>query len=115
MKAILVNEDKSLRYDDVPDPIIKSDEVLVKIEAAALNRADLHSGEVGNQNFLRPPFWKPIIDHVGGTVVECNTAYEGGRDLFLPQHQQEKLYFLFSKNRQRLKALLPETKLCSFH
>ena len=35
MKAILVNEDKSLRWDNVPDPIIKSDEVLVKIEAAA--------------------------------------------------------------------------------
>lgn len=41
MKAILVNDDKSLRWDDVPNPIIKSDEVLVKIEAAALNRADL--------------------------------------------------------------------------
>lgn len=40
----------------------------------------LHSGEVGNQNFLRPEFWKPIIDHVGGTVVECNTAYAGERD-----------------------------------
>ncbi len=40
----------------------------------------LHSGEVGNQNFLKPEFWKPIIDHVGGTVVECNTAYDGERD-----------------------------------
>ncbi len=40
----------------------------------------LHSGEVGNQNFLKPDFWKPIISHVGGTVCECNTAYEGGRD-----------------------------------
>lgn len=40
----------------------------------------LHSGEVGNQNFLKPDFWKPIIDEVGGTVVECNTAYDGGRD-----------------------------------
>lgn len=40
----------------------------------------VHSGEPGNQNFLRPGFWKPVIDHVGGTVVECNTAYEGGRD-----------------------------------
>ena len=40
----------------------------------------VHSGEVGNQNFLRPPFWKPIIDHVGGTVVECNTAYPGSRN-----------------------------------
>ena len=41
----------------------------------------LHSGEKGNQNFLKPDFWKPIIDHVGGTVVECNTAYEGERNV----------------------------------
>ena len=40
----------------------------------------VHSGEVGNQNFLRPDFWKPVIDHVKGTVVECNTAYDGERD-----------------------------------
>ena len=40
----------------------------------------LHSGETGNQNFLGPDFFKPIIDHVGGTVVECNTAYEGTRN-----------------------------------
>ncbi len=41
----------------------------------------LHSGEKGNQNFLKPEFWKPVIDHVGGTVVECNTAYEGQRNV----------------------------------
>ena len=40
----------------------------------------VHSGEVGNQNFLRPEFFRPIIERVGGTVVECNTAYDGGRD-----------------------------------
>ena len=40
----------------------------------------VHSGEKGNQNFLRPDFWKDIVDHVGGTIVECNTAYEGTRD-----------------------------------
>jgi len=40
----------------------------------------VHSGEPGNQNFLRPEFWKDIVDHVGGTIVECNTAYEGGRN-----------------------------------
>lgn len=40
----------------------------------------LHSGEVGNQNFLKPDFWKPVIDYVGGTVVECNTAYDGSRN-----------------------------------
>ncbi len=40
----------------------------------------VHSGEKGNQNFLKPDFWKPVIDHVGGTVVECNTAYDGERN-----------------------------------
>lgn len=40
----------------------------------------LHSGEKGNQNFLGPEFWKPVIDSVGGTVVECNTAYDGERN-----------------------------------
>ncbi len=40
----------------------------------------VHSGEVGNQNFLRPQFWKPVVDHVGGKVVECNTAYDGQRN-----------------------------------
>ena len=41
MKAILINEDKSLRWDEVENPEIKSDEVLVEIHAASLNRADL--------------------------------------------------------------------------
>ena len=45
MKAILVNHDRSLRWDDVPDPVIKPDELLVRIEAAALNRADLMQRE----------------------------------------------------------------------
>lgn len=40
----------------------------------------VHSGEPGNQNFLRPNFWKSIIDEVDGTIVECNTAYEGRRN-----------------------------------
>lgn len=40
----------------------------------------LHSGETGNQNFLKPEFWKPVIEYVGGTVVECNTAYDGTRN-----------------------------------
>ena len=40
----------------------------------------LHSGEEGNQNFLKPEFWKDIIEYVGGTAVECNTAYEGSRN-----------------------------------
>ncbi|MDI9241269.1 DUF362 domain-containing protein [Fusibacillus kribbianus] len=40
----------------------------------------VHSGEEGNQNFLTAEFWKPVIDHVKGTVVECNTAYNGARN-----------------------------------
>lgn len=40
----------------------------------------LHSGERGNQNYLTPEFWRPVIDSIGGTVVECNTAYEGARN-----------------------------------
>lgn len=45
----------------------------------------VHSGEKGNQNFIRPDFWKPVIDFVGGNVVECNTAYDGMRDT-TPKH-----------------------------
>ncbi len=39
----------------------------------------VHSGEEGNQNYLHPEFMKNIIEHVNGTVVECNTAYDGAR------------------------------------
>lgn len=45
----------------------------------------LHSGEKGNQNFLKPDFWRPIIEKVNGTVVECNTAYDGARNS-TPKH-----------------------------
>ena len=40
----------------------------------------LHTGKVGNQNFIKPVFWKPAVEMVHGTVVECNTAYGGERD-----------------------------------
>lgn len=40
----------------------------------------LHSGEEGNQNYLKPEFVKSLVEHVNGTVVECNTAYDGARD-----------------------------------
>ena len=40
----------------------------------------LHSGEPGNQNFLKPEFWQPVVNDMHGTVVECNTAYDGGRN-----------------------------------
>ena len=68
MKAILVNEDKSLRWDDVPDPVIKSDEVLVRIEAAALNRADLMQREGDYPPPAGCPEWMGL--EVAGEIVE---------------------------------------------
>ena len=62
-----------------PDKVLE----LYKMNGKALTgktAIKLHSGEVGNQNFLKPDFWKPVIEHVGGTVVECNTAYDGERN-----------------------------------
>ncbi len=58
----------------------------------------LHSGEEGNQNYLGPDFVKPLVDLVGGTVVECNTAYDGGRtnnedhDKLLERHGWSKIF-----------------------
>ena len=40
----------------------------------------VHSGEEGNQNYLRPDFMRPMVEAVQGTVVECNTAYDGERN-----------------------------------
>ena len=60
----------------------------------------LHSGEKGNKNYLRPEFVKPLIDYVGGTVVECNTAYAGARNTtekhkeLIKEHEWDK-YFRF--------------------
>ena len=68
MKAILVNEDKSLRWDNVPDPEIKSDEVLVKIEAAALNRADLMQREGDYPPPAGCPEWMGL--EISGEIVE---------------------------------------------
>lgn len=68
MKAILVNDDRSLRWDNVPDPIIKSEEVLVKIEAAALNRADLMQREGDYPPPAGCPEWMGL--EVAGEIVE---------------------------------------------
>jgi len=54
------------------------DKLGVKLEGRVAVK--LHSGEEGNQNYLRPEFVKNIIEHINGTVVECNTAYEGERN-----------------------------------
>ena len=68
MKAILVNEDKSLRWDDVPNPTVRPDEVLVKIYAAALNRADLMQREGDYPPPPGCPEWMGL--EVAGEIVE---------------------------------------------
>ena len=62
-----------------PDSVKKLFSMLQK-ELPGKVAVKVHSGEPGNQNFLRPEFWKDVVKAVEGTVVECNTAYEGGRD-----------------------------------
>ncbi len=68
MKAILVNDDKSLRWDDVPNPILKDDECLVKIKAAALNRADLMQREGDYPPPAGCPEWMGL--EIAGEIVE---------------------------------------------
>ena len=48
---------------------------LLDIELKGRVATKVHSGEDGNHNFLKPEFWKPIVEYVNGTIVECNTAY----------------------------------------
>ena len=62
-----------------PESVLKLYQLLGK-ELPGNVAIKVHSGEPGNQNFLRPEFWKSVVDHVGGTIVECNTAYKGGRN-----------------------------------
>ena len=67
-----------------PDTVLRLYKLVGK-ELPGKVAVKVHSGEKGNQNFLHPDFWKEIIDYVGGTVVECNTAYEGARNT-TPKH-----------------------------
>lgn len=82
-----------------PESLIKMYEMLgKKLEGNVVVK--MHSGEKGNQNYLRPEFVKDIVKHVNGTVVECNTAYEGARNStekhreLIKEHEWEK-YFPF--------------------
>lgn len=53
---------------------------MLGVELGGKVAVKVHSGEAGNQNFLRPDFWAPMVRQLDGTVVECNTAYEGSRN-----------------------------------
>ena len=72
MKAILVNDDRSLRWDDVPNPVVGKEDVLVKIEAAALNRADLMQREGDYPPPPGCPEWMGL--EIAGTIVEVGAV-----------------------------------------
>ena len=57
-----------------PENVVKLYRAL-GIELPGKVAVKVHSGEKGNQNFLHPEFWKPMVEEVRGTIVECNTAY----------------------------------------
>ena len=82
-----------------PENIIKAYEVLGK-KLPGKVAVKMHSGKKGNQNYLRAEFVKDVIHHVNGTVVECNTAYEGARNStekhrkLIEEHEWNK-YFQF--------------------
>ena len=85
--------------DITPENIIKAYEALGK-KLPGKVAVKMHSGEQGNKNYLRPEFVKDVINHVNGTVVECNTAYPGARNStekhrqLIKEHEWEK-YFPF--------------------
>lgn len=74
-----------------PETVIRLYEAL-ELELPGKVAVKVHSGEVGNQNFIRPNFWKPMIDQVQGTIVECNTAYEGKRNTTEAHWETMKLH-----------------------
>ena len=85
--------------DITPENIIKAYEVLGK-KLPGKVAVKMHSGEQGNKNYLRPEFVKDVVNHVNGTIVECNTAYPGARNStekhrqLIKEHEWEK-YFPF--------------------
>ncbi len=82
-----------------PENIVKMYEAL-GLELPGKVAVKMHSGEAGNKNYIRPEFVRPIVERVHGTVVECNTAYEGSRNttrkhLRLIKDHKWDLYFPF--------------------
>lgn len=72
--------------DITPENVVKIYKKLGK-ELTGKVAVKVHSGEKGNQNYLHPEFMRLIVEHVHGTIVECNTAYEGARNT-TEKHQQ---------------------------
>ena len=78
-RKIIMKSKVYFTRDITPEKVLELYKLLDKPLSGQIG-IKVHSGETGNQNFLRPDFWKPIVEYVGGTIIESNTAYEGTRD-----------------------------------
>ena len=104
--------------DITPENIIKAYEAVGK-QLSGNVAVKMHSGEAGNQNYLRPEFVKPMVDHVHGIVVECNTAYEGARNStekhrqLIKDHEWEKYvpFDLLDAERPDMELDIPNGKV----
>lgn len=75
-------------------------EIFKKLEKPLEGKVGIkvHSGEKGNKNFLKPEFFKPIVEHLNGTIIECNTAYPGERNtiekhrVIMDEHEWTKYF-----------------------
>lgn len=80
-----------------PAQVVKMYQILQR-QLPAKVAVKVHSGEKGNQNYLRPEFLQPMVEAVQGTVVECNTAYEGARNTtakhqkLISEHGWDKIF-----------------------
>ena len=99
MKSFMEKSKVYFIKEITPENIIKAYEAVGKKLEGNI-AVKMHSGEKGNKNYLRPEFVKDAINYVNGTVVECNTAYEGARNStekhleLIKEHEWEK-YFPF--------------------
>ena len=99
MKGMIKMEKAKVYFikDITPENVVKIFERLGKALPGKI-AVKVHSGEKGNQNYLHPEFMKPIVEHVKGTIVECNTAYEGARNYtdkhkkLLEEHEWSKYF-----------------------
>ena len=100
MKSFMEKSKVYFIKEITPENIIKAYNNAVGKKLEGNIAVKMHSGEKGNKNYLRPEFVKDVINYVNGTVVECNTAYEGARNStekhleLIKEHEWEK-YFPF--------------------
>ncbi len=95
-----------------PEAVIKMYKALGK-ELPGKVAVKVHSGEKGNQNYLRPEFMRPMVEAVNGTIVECNTAYDGARNStkkhrqLMEEHRWSKYFKVDLMDAEKPDLILP--------